>query len=58
MKDSRELPQSDKGIYENPTAIHTHKQTKINIWDLINLKSFCTTKENTNKMITYYIKYL
>lgn len=28
MKDSRELPQSDKGIYENPTAIHTHKQTK------------------------------
>ena len=28
MKDSRELQQSDKGIYEKPTATHTHIQTK------------------------------
>ena len=38
-----------KILYDPPSRVMEIK-TKINKWDLIKLKSFCTAKENTNKV--------
>ena len=38
-----------KKLYDLPPRIMEIK-TKINKWDLIKLKGFCTAKENTNKV--------
>ena len=38
-----------KILYDPPPKI-TEIRTKVNKWDLINLKSFCTSKETTSKM--------
>ena len=37
-------------ILFNPPSRVTKVKTKINKWDLIKLRSFCTAKETTNKM--------
>ena len=39
----------NKIFYDPPSRVMEIK-TKINKWDLIKLKSFCTAKENTNKV--------
>ena len=36
-------------LYDSPPRL-TEIRTKINKWDLIKLKSFCTTKEITSKV--------
>ena len=38
-----------KILFDPPSRVMKIK-TKINKWDLIKLRSFCTAKENTNKM--------
>ena len=38
-----------KSFYDPPPRV-MEKVTKINKWDLIKLKSFCTAKETTNKV--------
>ena len=40
------------GIFFNPPSRVMKIKTKINKWDLIKLKSFCTTKETINKKTT------
>ena len=37
-------------IFLDPSSRVTELKAKINKWDLIKLKSFCTAKEITNKM--------
>ena len=37
-------------IFFNPSSRIMEIKTKINKWDLIKLKSFCTMKETVNKM--------
>ena len=37
-------------IFLDPSSRVTELKAKINKWDLIKLKSFCTAKESTNKM--------
>ena len=38
-----------KILYDPPPRV-TKTKTKVNKWDLIKLKSFCTTKETISKM--------
>ena len=37
-------------ILFDPPPTEMERKTKINKWDLMKLKSFCTAKETTNKM--------
>ena len=37
-------------IFYDPPPTVTEIKTKINKWDLIKLKGFCTAKESTNKV--------
>ena len=41
-------------IFLDPSPRVMETKAKINKWDLIKLKSFCTTKETINKMKTTY----
>ena len=38
-----------KSLFDPPPRVNGNK-TKVNKWDLIRLKSFCTAKETINKM--------
>ena len=38
-----------KSLFDPPPRVNGNK-TKVNKWDLIKLKSFCTAKETINKM--------
>ena len=40
---------NDSNIFLDPSPTVTKIKTKINKWDLIKLKSFCTAKETINK---------
>ena len=44
------LQKQQKCIFLDPTPRVMGIKIKIKKWDLINLKSFCTAKENINKM--------
>ena len=41
---------NDSTIFSDPPIRVLTIKTKINKWDLINVKSFCTAKETLNKM--------
>ena len=41
---------NDRNIFSDPPLRVMTIKTKINKWDLIKLKSFCTAKETINKM--------
>ena len=43
---------NDRNIFSDPPLRVMTTKTKINKWDFIKLKSFCTVKETLNKMKT------
>ena len=44
---------NDSNIFSDPPPRVMTIKTKINKWDIIKLKSFCTAKETLNKMTTH-----
>ena len=44
---------NDSNIFSDPPLRVMTAKTKINKWDLIKLKSFCTAKEPLNKKTTH-----
>ena len=49
-KTHKELIQPNSKIFFDPPPKVMEIKTKINKWDLMELKSFCTAKETINKM--------
>ena len=48
--DAQNVPDLGSNIFLDPSPKVKEIKAKINKWDLIKLKSFCTTKETIDKM--------